>query len=171
MAPLPGRGPALPLAVLSGILLVASSTWADTTLGPELADDSGGLAFSTKSSDQNSTFDLLSMSGEWRLIAIDSNQLRGGSAPTVVFGDEGDCWGSTGINDFHATFDPQRVKFRRLQVGNASVKRNMGPPEAMAVEKLFLSRLETAISYEVRGDLLYLDAGEDHNLTFERVVQ
>lgn len=109
------------------------------------------------------------MAGEWRLIAIDRTQLSRGGTPTVVFGDEGHCWGSTGVNDFRTTFNLQDPNFGRLKVGNAAVTRKMGPPEAMALEKLFLDRLESAISYEVSGDLLYLHSGDDQNLTFERV--
>lgn len=109
------------------------------------------------------------MKGEWRLVAIDRTQLSRGGTPTVVFGDEGHCWGSTGVNDFRTTFTLEGLKFGHVKVGNAAVTRKMGPPEAMALEKLFLNRLESAISYEVSGDLLYLHSGEDQNLTFERV--
>lgn len=111
------------------------------------------------------------MAGEWRLIAIDRTQLSRGGTPTVVFGDEGHCWGNTGVNDFRTTFKLQGPNFGRLNVGNAAVTRKMGPPEALALEKLFLDRLESAISYEVSGDLLYLHSGDDQNLTFERVHQ
>lgn len=110
------------------------------------------------------------MRGEWRLIAIDRTELSRGGTPTVVFGEEGSCWGSTGVNDFRTTFMLQGLQYGRVKVGNAAVTRKMGPPEAMALEKLFLTRLESVISFEVTGDLLHLHSGDDQNLTFERVL-
>jgi len=107
------------------------------------------------------------MSGEWKLIAIDRTQLQGGMSPSIFFGEEGLCWGNTGINDFRTRFSIGELN--RLEVGKASVTRKMGPPEAMAVERLFLERLQTAISFEVSGDLLYVNSGANQNVTFERV--
>lgn len=113
--------------------------------------------------------DASPMSGEWRLVAIDSTELNRGATPTVVFGGEGWCWGSTGVNQYRSSVKLEGVKIGRLEVGSAAVTRKSGPPEAMAVERLFLQRLENSESYEIAGDLLYLNAGEDQNLTFERV--
>lgn len=111
------------------------------------------------------------MGGEWRLIAIDRRELSSGGTPTVVFSKKGECWGSTGVNDFRTTFTLEGLKYGRLKMGSAAVTRKAGPPEAMALERLFLERLEQAKSYEVKGDLLYLHSGENQNLTLERVYQ
>jgi heat shock protein HslJ len=110
------------------------------------------------------------MKGEWRLVAIDERQLRQGGTPTVVFGDEGNCWGNTGVNDFHTTFTLGGPNDDRVKVGPAAVTRKAGPPEAMALETLFLERFESASAYKVVGDVLHLHAGDNQNLTFERVV-
>ncbi|MDX1554666.1 MAG: META domain-containing protein [Xanthomonadales bacterium] len=110
-------------------------------------------------------------SGEWRLVAIDQRELSPGGTPSVVFGKEGECWGNTGVNDFRTTFSLEEMKHGRLKMGSAAVTRKAGPPEAMALERLFLERLEKARSYKVDGDLLYLHSGEDQNLTLQRVYQ
>ena len=112
----------------------------------------------------------LPMQGEWRLIAIDQRELSGGGSPTIVFGDEGDCWGSTGVNEFHTKISLENIRDGRLKVGNAAVTRKMGPPEAMALENLFLERFESANSFDVKGDTLQLISGDDQNLTFQRVI-
>lgn len=114
--------------------------------------------------------DLPPMEGEWRLVAIDRTRLSEGTTATLAFGKEGWCWGSTGVNEFRSSFALDG-RYGRLTVGNASVTRKMGPPEAMALERLFLQRLETAETYEVIGDLLHLHSGENQNLTFERVYR
>ncbi len=111
------------------------------------------------------------MGGEWRLVAIDRRELSSGGTPTVVFSKEGECWGNTGINEFRTTFTLEGLKYGRLKVSNAAVTRKAGPPEAMALERLFLERLESARSFEIKGDLLYLNSGENQNLTLERVYQ
>lgn len=41
----------------------------------------------------------------------------------------------------------------------------------MALEKPFLDRLESVVSYEVEGDLLYMHSGENQNITLERVYR
>lgn len=110
------------------------------------------------------------MEGQWRLVAIDQRQLRQGGTPTVVFGDEGNCWGSTGVNDFRTTFTLEGPDQNRVKVGPAAVTRKAGPPEAMALENLFLERFESVSSFKVDGDYLYLDAGTNQNLTFQRIV-
>lgn len=109
------------------------------------------------------------MQGEWRLVAIDERQLRSGGTPTVVFGDEGNCWGNTGVNDFRTTFTLEGADQSRVKVGPAAVTRKAGPPEAMALETLFLERFESASSFKVDGDTLHLSSGVEQNLTFERV--
>jgi heat shock protein HslJ len=109
------------------------------------------------------------MTGEWRLVAIDQRQLSQGGTPTVVFGEEGNCWGNTGINNFRTTFKLEGPGHGKVKLGPAAVTRKAGPPEAMALENLFLERFESANSYEVDGDLLYLHSGEEQNLTFRRV--
>ena len=110
------------------------------------------------------------MQGEWRLVAIDQRQLRQGGTPTVVFGDEGSCWGNTGVNNFRTTFTLEGPDHNRVKVGPAAVTRKAGPPEAMALENLFLERFESANSFRVEGDLLHLNAGANQNLTFQRIV-
>ncbi len=111
------------------------------------------------------------MQGECRLVAIDERQLRAGGTPTVVFGDEGNCWGNTGVNDFRTTFTLEGADESRVKVGPADVTRKAGPPEAMALETLFLERFESANSFKVDGDLLHLHSGVDQNLTFQRVLR
>ena len=111
------------------------------------------------------------MEGEWRLVAIDERQLNQGGTPTVIFGDEGHCWGNTGVNDFRTTFTLEGPDQDRVKVGPAAVTRKAGPPEAMALETLFLQRFESVSSYKVDGDRLYLISGIDQNLTFERVLR
>lgn len=108
------------------------------------------------------------LNGEWRLVAIDHTRLSQGGAPTLVFGDGGNCWGSTGVNRFSTTFVLEGPEKTRLELGNAAVTRKMGPPEAMAVERLFLERLESAETYEMQGELLHIQSGENRDLTFER---
>jgi heat shock protein HslJ len=44
-----------------------------------------------------------------------------------------------------------------------------GPPEAMALEKMFLDRLQTVSSFKPDGDLLHLYTLENQTVTFERV--
>jgi heat shock protein HslJ len=44
-----------------------------------------------------------------------------------------------------------------------------GPPEAMALEKLFLTRLESVSSFEVEGDTLHLYTGDSETVTFQRI--
>lgn len=126
-----------------------------------------GLSATTENPHQASA---LPMKGEWRLVAIDSTMLGRGGTPTVVFGVEGQCWGSTGVNDFRTQVKLEGPRHDRLVVGNASMTRKMGPPEAMALERLFLDRLESAESYKIDGNRLYLHTGEDQKLTFERVI-
>ena len=111
------------------------------------------------------------MQGEWRLVAIDERQLRAGGTPTVVFGDEGSCRGNTGVNDFQTTLTLEGADQSRIKVGPAAVTRKAGPPEAMALETLFLERFESASSFKVDGDILHLHSGVDQNLTFERVLR
>ena len=111
------------------------------------------------------------MEGEWRLVAIDQQQLRVGGTPTVVFGEEGNCWGNTGVNDFRTTFTLEAEDQSRVKVGPAAVTRKAGPPEAMALETLFLERFESVSSFKVVGNVLHLQAGVDQNLTFERVLR
>lgn len=110
------------------------------------------------------------MKGEWRLVAIDQRELRQGGTPTVFFGDEGNCWGNTGVNDFHTTFTLEGANRDRVKVGPAAVTRKAGPPEAMALETLFLERFESASAFKVEGDRLHLHSGNDQNLTFQRVL-
>ena len=111
------------------------------------------------------------MQGEWRLVAIDEQPLRSGGNPTVVFGDEGNCWGNTGVNDFRTTFTLEGADQSRVKVGPAAVTRKAGPPEAMALETLFLERFESASSFKVDGNHLHLQSGIDQNLTFERILR
>lgn len=111
------------------------------------------------------------MQGEWQLVAIDERQLRSGGTPSVVFGDEGNCWGNTGVNDFRTTFTLEGADQSRVKVGPAAVTRKAGPPEAMALETLFLERFESVNSFKVDGDLLHLHSGVDQNLTFQRVLR
>lgn len=110
------------------------------------------------------------MSGEWRLVAIDHRVLSAGGNPTVVFGDEGNCWGSTGVNNFRTSFKLDGATSGRFELGTAAVTRKAGPPEAMALEGLFLERLQSARAFELEGNQLHLSSGEDQYLTFERVL-
>ncbi|HKJ18475.1 MAG TPA: META domain-containing protein [Xanthomonadales bacterium] len=113
--------------------------------------------------------DQYEMMGEWQLVAIDQQELSQGGTPTVFFGDEGKCWGYTGVNDFTTSFSLEGPKNGKVELGNAAVTRKAGPPEAMALENLFLDRFQSASSYEVEGDMLYLYSGEQENLTFRRI--
>ena len=162
---------ARPAKVALPVLLAALLVPSPGTAGPvqhELDVESSPLGVSSVTA--NSKHSGLPMSGEWRLIAIDSTKLGRGGTPTVVFGEEGQCWGSTGVNDFRTQLKLEGPSHDRLVVGNTAVTRKMGPPEAMALERLFMARLESAQSYKIDGDLLYLHSGEDQKLTFERVI-
>lgn len=155
------------LPVLLATLLIPS-TGAAGPVQHELDVESSPLGLSAVTAAPKQSG--LPMSGEWRLIAIDSTKLGRGGTPTVVFGVEGECWGSTGVNDFRTQFKLEGPGHDRLVVGNTALTRKMGPPEAMALERLFMARLESAQSYKIDGDLLYLHSGEDQKLTFERVI-
>ena len=41
----------------------------------------------------------------------------------------------------------------------------------MAVEQLFLDRLHAATSFEVKGDVLIVRSGEEHQIRFERIQE
>jgi heat shock protein HslJ len=162
------------LLIFGVLLLGLAGSGCERVEAPALAETTAGAESPAAASDDplHQVDDAVTpMSGEWRLIAIDRTELSQGDAPTVVFGDEGWCWGHTGVNDYRMTFTLEGLKYNRLNVGNAAVTRKAGPPEAMALERLFLERLESAASYELSGDMLYLHSGENQNLTFERVYQ
>lgn len=155
---------ALPLACVAIFALGACHQQAETT---GALSEAGQSAQSESPAPGGDKALATPVGGEWRLVSIDSTELRGDATPRIIFGDEGLCWGNTGINDFRTSFSTDPLN--RLDIGPAAVTRKAGPPEAMAVEKLFLERLQSAVSFEVKGDLLYVNSGENRNVTFERI--
>jgi heat shock protein HslJ len=109
------------------------------------------------------------IAGEWNLVAIDQQPLKSGGTPTLVFEQDGSCWGSTGVNKFQSRVDLKKLAEGWLKLGPAAVTRMAGPPEAMALEKLFLTRLESVSSFEVEGDTLHLYTGDSETVTFQRI--
>lgn len=163
MAGTPGSRAALTLALSIPVLFVAVACNRDG-LSAQIQ------APASKATPAGKQAGLAPMRGEWRLVAIDEQLLSAGGTPTVVFGDEGDCWGDTGVNNFHTSFKLQGVESGQFEVGAAAVTRRGGPPEAMALENLFLERLQSARTFETDGNRLYLHSGGDQHLTFERVI-
>ncbi len=111
------------------------------------------------------------IAGEWSLVAIDNNTLSSGGRPTLIFESDGRCWGSTGVNSFNSFADFERLADGWLPLGPAAVTRMAGPPEAMALENLFLGKLESVSSFRIEGNLLRLFAGEAEAVRFERVYR
>jgi heat shock protein HslJ len=111
------------------------------------------------------------IAGEWNLVAIDQQPLKSGGTPTLVFEQDGSCWGSTGVNKFQSRVDLKKLAEGWLKLGPAAVTRMAGPPEAMALEKLFLARMESVSSFEVEGDTLHLYTGDSETVTFERIYR
>lgn len=161
-------------AVAVGLLAVAASGCnRDTDLESNAAvgHSTPAPAISEAAEKPAALADAMPMGGEWRLVAIDHRELSSGGTPVVVFGEEGECWGNTGVNDFRTTFRLGGRSQGSLEFGNAAVTRKAGPPEAMALERLFLERLENARSFEVEGNRLHLQAGDGQHLTLERVLR
>jgi len=111
------------------------------------------------------------ITGEWTLISIDQQALSGGGNPSLVFGEDGNCWGSTGVNQFKTTADFNQLSNGWLKLGPASVTRMAGPPEAMALEKMFLDRIQAVSSFRLEGNFLHLYTEKDQTVTFERVFR
>jgi heat shock protein HslJ len=124
----------------------------------------------SKLADQNKPGgDVRLITGEWTLVAIDEQILTSGGTPTLVFEEDGSCWGSTGVNKFRSNADIKKIANGLLELGPAAVTRMAGPPEAMALERMFLERLSATSSFSIEGDTLHLYAGERGAVTFERV--
>ena len=121
--------------------------------------------------DSKPVFTSKQIVGEWSLVAIDQQPLSGGGTPTLIFENDGKCYGSTGVNRYTSWADFEKIGDGQLKIGYAAVTRMAGPPEAMALENLFLDRLNSASSFRMEGDQLHLVASKKETITFERVAR
>ena len=104
----------------------------------------------------------------WRLAAIDMMdgedfEPAAGSEPTVVFSEEANPTGSrlmngsTGCNDFNATYDAGRGG--RLAISSATMTRMACADDAMRLEQFFMIGLESARTYTIDDAGLAIDFG------------
>ena len=107
----------------------------------------------------------------WQLAAMPgATALVGPRGPlSLSFDEAGRASGNSGVNRFSAGVeaDATRLAFRA-----AISTRMAGPPEAMALESLFLARLQQTASWRIEGDRLTLrDATGAELMTFSRALQ
>ncbi len=155
--------------VLSFLALTACQS--DTAVQPFTVTGQDEAGIESRTSGAPASSPAEEIAGEWSLIAIDNNPLSSGGRPTLVFESDGRCWGSTGVNRFNSFADFEKLANGWLSLGPAAVTRMAGLPEAMALENLFLGKLESVSSFKIEGDTLRLYAGEAEAATFERVYR
>lgn len=104
--------------------------------------------------------------GHWILVAVDGAPVENiGNTPFVEFLEDGTIGGMSGINQFNSQVI---VDEGGMSFGPAAATKMAGPPEAMALEQTFMTRLGAVSSFEVDGETLRLWAGDNEALTFER---
>ncbi len=107
----------------------------------------------------------------WRLTGYNNGQggfisLLIGTEITALFGDDGNLSGSAGCNRYTASYE---VEGATISVGPAAATRMMcaQPEGIMEQESAYLSMLESAAAYQVRGDTLkMLDGDGEHLLSY-----
>jgi len=107
----------------------------------------------------------------WRLTGYNNGQggfvsLLRGTEITALFGDDGNLTGSAGCNNYTASYE---VEGETISIGPAAATRMMcaKPEGIMEQESAYLSMLESAAAYQIRGDALkMLDADGEHLLSY-----
>lgn len=104
----------------------------------------------------------------WRLVELPGTAAIAGprGVPTLAFDAGGRASGLSGVNRFSAG---TVTDVGALRFSNAVSTRMAGPPEAMALEAAFLSRLQQTAGWRIDGDRLeLLDAAGARLMRFER---
>jgi heat shock protein HslJ len=104
--------------------------------------------------------------GSWTLVAIDGEPIAEvGKTPTMKILEDGTVSGVGGINRYSTQL---KVTDGRPVFGPTASTKMAGPPEAMALESAFFTRLGAVSNYQIDGGTLRLWAGDGEALTFER---
>ncbi len=104
--------------------------------------------------------------GSWTLVAIDGAPVTEvGKTPTMEILEDGTVSGVGGINRYSTQLE---VTDGRPVFSPTASTKMAGPPEAMALESAFFTRLGTVSNYKIDGETLRLWAGDDEALTFKR---
>jgi len=90
---------------------------------------------------------------QWKVTKLGVNGYTGSAPITSVFAD-GKLSGSTGINQYSATYDAQTGSSITIKLGPMTLV--AGTPQAMAAEQQFTKALASAASYAVDEDSLTL---------------
>jgi uncharacterized lipoprotein YbaY len=94
---------------------------------------------------------------EWVLESIGGADITAMRPASLRFGDDGRVTGSTGVNRMFGGYD---ITDGRLSVTTPGTTSMAGPPEAMAVETLFLRAITGGGDVAVDGDRLTIGDGE-----------
>ena len=108
--------------------------------------------------------------GSWTLVALDGAMPetdRG--APTLEVMPDGTVAGLGGVNRYRARLKND-LPAERVKITLGASTMMAGPEASMATEHTFLQRLEAVSSFNIIGDTLHMDAGDNEALTFVRAT-
>ena len=94
---------------------------------------------------------------DWIVVAINGRSLTA-TIPSLRFLGDGSLSGSTGVNRMFAQYE---IRDGVLEVGAAGCTLMAGPPEAMEVERRFLSALQAGGAIDLSGDVLEIGSGDE----------
>jgi heat shock protein HslJ len=104
----------------------------------------------------------------WQVTSMRGNAMTvaSGSRLSLAFDDAGRASGHSGVNRFSAAV---KVDAASMRFEQAVSTRMAGTPEAMALEREFLSRLQNVDSWRIEGDRLFLrDAAGTELIALQR---
>jgi heat shock protein HslJ len=106
------------------------------------------------------------LAGSWTLVEIDGAPVtKAGKTPTMDVLEDGTVSGIGGVNRYSTRLE---VTEGRIDFGPTASTKMAGPPEAMALENAFFTRLGSVSNYQIESESLRLWAGDNEALTFER---
>jgi len=104
----------------------------------------------------------------WQVTSMRGNAMTvaSGSRLSLAFDDAGRASGHSGVNRFSAAV---KIDAASMRFEQAVSTRMAGTPEAMALEREFLSRLQNVDSWRIEGDRLFLrDAAGTELIALQR---
>jgi heat shock protein HslJ/pimeloyl-ACP methyl ester carboxylesterase len=111
---------------------------------------------------------LRAATGSWRLTTVDGEPAPAVTTniPTLNIADDGTISGVAGVNRVRASFTAIDGRLGLTPIAGTKMA---GPPEAMALERAVLDRLQSLTDVTVDGDILTIHADDGGSLGLERL--
>lgn len=126
---------------------------------------------SDNSSENSRNAHLGRLDGTWRLTHIDGQSVEvpsGAQNPTIVFNDNGNLTGNTGLNSMSGTYTTKSRYDNNITFSPIATTKMAGDQSAMDLERRYNDALTRVDTVRVDGDRLIMKDGDQQVLRFAR---